>query len=167
MKHSLSSLQTLLAGLLVLATGPLPAQPAAPAQPALEAMAWLSGCWAPQAAKEGGSFEHWSAPAGGTLLGMSRTVRGGKTVGFEFMVLRRNAEGVWVYTAKPSGQAEASFTLVRQGEGELVFENLGHDFPQRIIYRRGEAGQLLARIEGLRAGVLRDLSFPMQKAVCP
>jgi hypothetical protein len=28
-----------------------------------------------------------------------------------------------------------------------VFENLGHDFPQRVIYRKGADGKLTARIE--------------------
>jgi hypothetical protein len=37
---------------------------------------------------------------------------------------------------------------VRAGEGEAVFENLAHDFPKRILYRRLPDGGLLARIEG-------------------
>ena len=31
--------------------------------------------------------------------------------------------------------------------GEAVFENLTHDYPQRVIYRTGRDGKLTARIE--------------------
>jgi hypothetical protein len=37
--------------------------------------------------------------------------------------------------------------MVAAGPTEAVFENPGHDFPQRIIYRR-EGDSLIARIEG-------------------
>jgi hypothetical protein len=34
-------------------------------------------------------------------------------------------------------------------EGQAAtFENLGHDFPKRIIYRKNADGSLTARIEG-------------------
>ena len=45
---------------------------------------WLAGCWS-QDGREAGSVEQWTAPAGGTMLGMSRTVSGGKTVAFEHL----------------------------------------------------------------------------------
>ncbi len=58
----------------------------------LEQLAWLSGCWA-AASGEAGSGEHWLPLAGGTLLGIARTVRHGKTVEHEFLQIRVNAEG--------------------------------------------------------------------------
>ena len=50
-------------------------------------LAWLGGCWKSETA-EPGSGEHWLPLAGGTLLGVSRTVKQGKTVEFEFMQVR-------------------------------------------------------------------------------
>ena len=38
-------------------------------------------------------------------------------------------------------------------EDSVVFENLGHDFPQRIVYRR-DVDRLTARIEGEADGQL-------------
>src|ERR1044072_4949598 len=44
------------------------------------------GGWAAaRAGAEAGSEDHWLAPAGGSLLGVGRTVVGGKTVAYEFM----------------------------------------------------------------------------------
>ena len=137
---------------------------AALAQP-LEQLAWLAGCWNADSG-EPGSSEHWMALAGGTMLGVGRTVRGGRTVEFEFMQIRTDAEGKVVFVARPSGQREASFTLKTHAANEVTFENLAHDFPQRIIYRLHPDDKLAARIEGMRSGVLRGIDFPMRRVSC-
>ena len=66
--------------------------------------------------------EHWLAPAGGSLMGVSRTVAGGKTVEYEFLQIRDLPEGL-TYIAKPSGQAEAQFKIASKTADEIVFEN--------------------------------------------
>jgi hypothetical protein len=51
-----------------------------------------------------------------------------------------------------------------------VFENLEHDFPQRIIYRRNQDGSLTARIEGDRGGRIVGMDFhfqPKAEITCP
>jgi hypothetical protein len=109
--------------------------------------------------------ELWSMPAGGTLVGASRTVADGKTVEYEFLLIREATTGL-EYVARPSGQAEAVFRLVRSSARELVFENPHHDFPTRIIYRGGRNGGLDARIEGSIAGNAKAIDFPYRRASC-
>jgi Domain of unknown function (DUF6265) len=90
-------------------------------------LTWLKGCWT--ANHNGRSItEHWLKPAGGTILGLSRTVMNGKTVEFEFMQIREEASGEIRFIAKPSGQPEAAFKLIKGGPREAIFENLQHDF---------------------------------------
>jgi hypothetical protein len=105
------------------------------------------------------------SPSGTSMLGMSRTVAGGKTVEYEFLQIRQQADGVY-YVAKPSGQPEASFKLVKAGSGEIVFENPAHDFPQRILYKRTN-DSLAARIEGTMGGKARGVDFPYTRVACP
>jgi hypothetical protein len=131
-------------------------------RPTLAQFAWLAGSWS-FTAKGRFVTEQWMPPAGGTMLGMSRTVAGGRTVAHEFIVLREEANGDIVYEAHPSGQAAAEFTLVRWSATEAVFENLAHDFPQRIIYTLADAHTLNAAIEGTRNGELRRVEFPYQR----
>jgi hypothetical protein len=128
-------------------------------------LGWLQGCWAAQGA-EPGSVETWSSPAGGTLFGMSRTVKGGKTTEFEFVHIREVELGVLAYIAQPSGVPPTTFKLLRNTDTEFVFENLGHDFPQRVIYRRDGAQALVARIEGTSKGKLKGIDFPMKRVSC-
>ncbi len=145
--------------------GALLCSAAAVAAESIEALAFLAGCWASERG-EAGSGEQWMAPAGGTMLGMSRTVRGGATVAYEFLQIREIEPGKLAYVARPSGQAEATFTLVRVAPGEAVFENAQHDFPQRIVYRREGEERLLARIEGPQGGEWRGIDFPLRRVAC-
>ena len=127
-------------------------------------LAWLAGCWD---GSGGGReyLEQWMKPSGQTMLGMSRTVMNGKTVAHEFVQIREQ-EGDLFYIAKPSGQAEASFKLIKYNNQEAVFENPQHDFPQRIIYRLEKDGSLAAAIEGMSKGKLKHIDFPMKRAKC-
>lgn len=157
------------AAALLLAMGTVHAQPA-PAEPTealaqLGQLAWLGGCWRSDGA-EAGTVEHWLPPAAGTMLGMSRTVRRGRTVTHEFMQIRPGEDGRLAFIAQPAGQAPTRFPVLRVDAGEVVFENPAHDFPQRVIYRQDAPGHLRARIEGVRNGVARGIDFPMTKAPC-
>ncbi len=158
----------LLAGLLpwAQAQGDGAATPAAPADaPAVERLAWLGGCWARDRA-EPGSGEHWMPLAGGTLLGVSRSVRRGQTVGHEFMQIRRRADGAVVFIAQLPGQPEAAFTLRPGPAAEAVFENPQHDFPQRVIYRPLDGTRMQARIEGRRNGAAAAVDFAFTRIPC-
>lgn len=130
----------------------------------LARIAWLGGCWH-SVNGEPGSGEQWMPLAGGTLLGVGRTVRQGRTIEHEFLQIREK-DGKLVYIALPSGQTMAEFTAIRQDDREVVFENLQHDFPQRIIYRLQGERELHARIEGMRNGVLKGIDFPLARVSC-
>lgn len=132
----------------------------------VDSLSWMAGCWelnVPQ--RQMTIAEHWMKPSGGTLIGMSRTVRGGKTVEFEFIRIVTTDSGL-DYIAKPSSnKEETAFKLVKSSAAEAVFENLAHDFPQRIIYRSQPDG-LFARIEGTQNGKVNGMDIPMKRAKC-
>ena len=131
----------------------------------LEDLAWLKGCWESDG-KNRQTTEHWLKPAGQTMLGLSRTVADGKTVEFEFMQIQQEESGDIYFIAKPSGQKETRFKLIKASEREAVFENPGHDFPQRVIYRSENEGVLLGRIEGIQNGSEKTVDFPMKRISC-
>lgn len=141
----------------------LGAQPS-PQAAGADSLAWLSGCW--QFERAGRRVrEQWMPPDGGALLGMSRTVKDGALLEFEFVRIE-SRDGRLHYVAKPSGQEEAAFALARSGPDEVLFENPQHDFPQRIGYRRQSKDSLLAWVEGSRDGRDRRLEFPYQRVAC-
>ena len=110
---------------------------------------WMAGSWrldTPEARVE----EHWTAPGGGMMLGMSRTVSAKGKTSFEFLRIAE-VEGKLAYLAMPQGRPATSFPLKSAGASRLVFENPAHDFPQRILYWR-DGAKLCARIEGTLHG---------------
>jgi len=98
-------------------------------------------------------------------MGVSRTVAGGKTVEFEFLQIHETPKGL-AYTARPSGQPEATFLLASRTADEVVFENAAHDFPQRIRYQKTGPDKLQARIEGTMNGKSRGVDFLYTRASC-
>jgi hypothetical protein len=132
----------------------------------LERVKWLAGCWR---AKSPRSIvdEHWMAPLGGTMVEMSRTVRGDSLADYELVVLRARG-GRLEYTAHPSNQPMATFTesRVASAAGSIVFENPQHDFPQRVGYQLRGADSLVAWIDGTVGGKTRRVEFPYAKVDC-
>jgi hypothetical protein len=112
----------------------------------VQALGWLAGAWVQQDDKRT-VHEVWFAPVDGVMAGLSQTLRPGRKPSIEFMTITAEPDGA-TFTAHPADQDPTPFVLKPGlGRDEAVFENLDHDFPQRIIYRRcGE--DLCARIEG-------------------
>ena len=111
----------------------------------VESLGWMSGTW--RAERDGRIIEEtWSGVHGGVLLGMHKAIRKDGTVWFEFLRIAK-VDGTPAYIAQPGGGQPTIFLLKEHGEHRVLFENLEHDFPQRIIYRR-EGNELCARVEG-------------------
>jgi hypothetical protein len=142
----------------LLAAAGSPASPADPPAPAagLASLAWMVGGWG---RSEGGEWneEHWLAARGGTMLGLHRDVKGGKTTGFEFLRIEARPEGL-VYLASPGGKPATPFRAVEVSGERVVFENKEHDFPQRVLYWRAP-GALHARIEGTVGGKTESMEW--------
>ncbi|NQE63104.1 DUF6265 family protein [Caulobacter sp. RHG1] len=129
----------------------------------VDKLAFLAGCWTltrPSGAK---IEEQWLAPAAGTMLGMSRTVRDGKLREYEFMRIVPGDDGKPRFVAIPSGQAESAFPVKEIAENAVTFEAPEHDFPQRILYRLLDKDTLVARIEGSVNGQARSADFPYRR----
>ena len=133
-------------------------QPASP--PGLD---WLVGHWC---GDRKGDFieEHWLDARGDVMLGVSRTVRGGKTRNFEFMRVEM-ADGVVTFIAQPQGEPPVPFKRTAGGADWARFENPAHDFPTRVEYRRTATG-LHAEIAGPGEGG-RERVIPFDYLPCP
>jgi hypothetical protein len=134
-----------LLGVLILELASASAQQPPPAARATIAdVAWLAGAWVlerPAISVE----ERWTRPAGGAMLGLSRTVKGDRMVAFEYLrVIER--DGGLVYVAQPNGRPPTEFVLTDLSGESATFENPAHDFPKVIRYTLRADGTLEARI---------------------
>lgn len=123
------------------------AQTPEPASTDIDRLSWMTGSWVME---HGGARveEHWTPPRAGTMMGVGRTIKGDKTVFFEFLRIEATPDGI-VYLASPRGRDPATpFKMIELTDGKVVFENPEHDFPNRITYWRESADTMGAKIEG-------------------
>ena len=129
--------------------------------PTLTDIAWIAGDWQTAPGGKRQIEEHWTAVAGGSMMGMSRTVAGDKTVEFEYLRIEQRADGIY-YVSHPKARCPGTdFKLSRASATEAVFENPQHDFPKRIIYRKGGDDSLTASIDGGEG--TKATSFPFKR----
>jgi hypothetical protein len=123
-------------------------------------ISWIAGDWQTASGGRRQIEEHWTAVAGGSMMGVSRTVAGDKTVEFEYLRIEQRADGIY-YVAHPKARCPGTdFKLTRASATEAVFENPQHDFPKRIIYRKTDDG-LTASIDAGEGS--KAMSFVFKK----
>lgn len=91
-------------------------------------------------------FEFWEIVSDTELFGSSYILENGEKYISENMYLKKFADQ-WAYVAIPEDQTMTLFVLVDYSSKKFVFENLEHDFPQRIIYEFHKDGKMTAAIE--------------------
>jgi hypothetical protein len=118
----------------------------------VDRLSWMAGSWI--AEKDGATVrETWLPPLGGVMAGAGQTNRPGRKPFVEHMKITADPAGA-TFTAVLPGQPPTPFVLKPGPDGEAVFENLAHDYPQRVIYRRCGV-DLCAAVEGAVKGALR------------
>lgn len=128
--------------------------------PTMSDLSWIAGDWQTAPGGRRQIEEHWTAVAGGSMMGISRTIAGDKTVEFEYLRIEQRADGIY-YVAHPKARCPGTdFKLTRASANEAVFENPQHDFPKRIIYRKTDDG-LTASIDAGEGS--KAISFVFKK----
>lgn len=120
---------------------------------------FLAGTWQVENKEE---YEAWTSIDGSTLHGEGYKIRGGQKTVTEYLSIK-TLDGKTVYTATVPGQNNGQpvdFVLNTEVTGKYSFENLAHDFPQKIQYTpMGDAAVL---VEVLGSGG-RGFSYMMAK----
>ncbi len=159
--HSIARGVAVGGALLVLSWAEGSAQESAAAPPA---PAWLAGCWALRSGDRVVE-ETWMPERGGVMLGMSRTVVGGRAKEHEFVLLRANGSSL-EYRVGSGAQPEVVFVAAKPSATEVVFENPRHDFPKRIAYRSVAPDSLEAWIDGGAAGKEGKITYSYHRVDC-
>ena len=130
-----------------------------PNNPGVSDLSWMAGDWQTDSGGRMTSDEHWARPAGGVMIGMSRTVAGDKLISFESLRIEQRGDAIFYVAMVNGGCPATSFKLTRAKGQEAVFENPAHDFPKRIIYRKKSATEMTASIDGGEGTKSVDFKF--------
>lgn len=125
----------------------------------IDKLGWMTGTWT-QSLDGEVVQESWLGPRAKTMAAVNLTT-GARRNSFELLRIVEGNDGL-ALLASPGGRAPVAFKLKEMGDRRVVFENLGHDFPHRVLYWM-EDGLLRARIEGEVAGRARGIEWKFTK----
>ncbi|WP_293916139.1 MULTISPECIES: DUF6265 family protein [unclassified Sphingobacterium] len=119
---------------------------------------FLKGTWKVDNAEV---YEHWDQLNDNTLKGFSYKMKDGQMNVTEYLELTQIKDNL-MYTATVVNQnlgKPVSFTMKKK-DGELIFENLKHDFPKQITYKKLSDMEVEVRISDLKQ---KESAFKMHK----
>jgi hypothetical protein len=119
----------------------------------IKTASWLLGKWESKSA-DGTLSEIWTQSNDSTFLGASYFIKQKDTIHHETIILQQKGETL-IYSATVRGQnvnKAISFSQATSLENQLVFENLKHDYPQKITYQNAPNNRMIAIISGLLEG---------------
>jgi hypothetical protein len=112
----------------------------------INSLKWMLGKWQ-SSTEEGILYEEWKKVNDSTYSGHAYAITPeGDTTFSETAEITKN-NGAITYSVTVNEESTTDFALVDNQE-RAVFENVDHDFPQRIIYQKLAKDSLFARIEG-------------------
>lgn len=116
---------------------------------------------------ENSIFEEWEKVSDSLCIGMSYLVNDGDTIVLETLQLKyENGKLCYAPTVQTQNEGREILFPLKEfaaDEKKFVFENLAHDFPQRIIYHFVDDKTLNARIEGMEDGRMENSDFNYKK----
>ncbi|MBV8327208.1 DUF6265 family protein [Chryseobacterium sp.] len=148
---------TLIWALLTVSSTPKPNE--------LKKMEWLLGTWETKTPK-GSLYETWIRKNTTEFQAKSYYLKNKDTILLESVRLLEKEKKL-CYIVKVSGQNNelpVSFISDENPDpSHLVFENLQHDFPQVISYKKLSPNALIAEISAMKNGQMKKRTFPMQR----
>jgi hypothetical protein len=129
----------------------------------IDQFSFMTGRWSEQQGSTDVD-EQWSKPANGSMIGMYREMKGGKTVFYELLVLSQEGDGVVLrlkhFDANLIGREEKDQSVVLDATvsgHEATFTSRDKAKPIQLVYRRSSKTQLDAALIRERDGkTLRD-----------
>lgn len=127
-------------------------------------ISWLIGTWEGIDDNELLFVEVWTKGEGTWMNGKGATITPDGDTLFKETLKIELVEGTPYYVATvPENPGPVLFKLVESSETHCVFENLDHDFPQRIEYKLETNSTLFVKLEGVENGTPKTESLSFEK----
>ena len=130
----------------------------------LEKVIWLLGNWE-QILSNGTVTESWKQVNDSIYRGTTFFIKNNDTIHKENIVLTQKKETL-LYTTTVDGQNNdqpVAFNLTSAVQNTFSFENLNHDYPQKIVYKKISDTHFLITISGKQLGKYSQEKYSMKK----
>lgn len=120
--------------------------------------AFLNGTWK---VENKAQFEHWDLLNETNLKGISYKIKDNKMILTEYLDLKeQNQEIIYTATVINQNQGKSIHFIMNPKDSDYSFENVSHDFPKKIIYRKISATEIVVEITD---GKKKRFSYKMHK----
>ena len=138
-----------------------PAGGPAPAKAALEELAWITGAWTGTLGDRT-IEQHWSAPLGGSMLAMYRSIRAGRATLYELLAIEQDPDAIVLrikhfapgagLVSQEAKDQSVDHRLVSLEGRTAVFEGVAAGNPARVTFSSPDPGSLTISVEREREG---------------
>lgn len=125
---------------------------------------WIIGSWE-QKTDKGILTESWQRQNDSVFVGSCYFINESDTLHRETILLEQRADSI-AYSANVKGQNNdkaVPFRLTTANTNSLVFENLTHDYPQKIVYQKNKSNGLVVTISGILQGKKSEEKYSFTK----
>ena len=130
----------------------------------IEQLKWLLGTWEGVDDNELTFVEVWEQGTGNSMNGKGATITPDGDTLFRETLKIELVEGTPYYVATvPENPGPVLFKMVEGDETHCIFENLEHDFPQRISYTMETKSTMSVKLEGIENGLPRMETLNFEK----
>ncbi len=127
----------------------------------IDSLKFMQGSWAAERGT-GVSEETWMPPAGKSMLGVSRTIREGRTSFTEFLLIEEKEGKIKLSICQKLGGPAITLNVGKLTETEVVFEPVDDPNKATITYRLVDKN-LHATVAGVREGSPYTLEFVFKR----
>ena len=130
----------------------------------IDQLEWIAGNWK-GIAQGNNVYESWTRTNDSTWTGTSRFEKEGKLLFSEKMTItkRKDILSFTSVSVEQNNGNAVQFIAHTFDPESVIFENLAHDYPQQIVYKKISTDSLLVYIDGTMNGQSNRIDFPMKK----
>jgi len=119
---------------------------------------FLQGTWKVEAEE---LYEHWDKPNTQHLKGFSYSIKDGQLAVSEYLdITQKGKDIIYMATVLNQNQGKGIEFLLTSSDSVFIFENLNHDFPQKISYRKLADSAIFVQVSGENR---KGFSYQMKK----
>jgi hypothetical protein len=149
--------------------------PPVPFRATIDDLAWLAGSWYGHIGDDP-IDEHWSAPAGGVMIGMFRWLKQGRLYMYEFLAIEPDGDGGLVLRLKHFHEGLVAwegkslvraFPLVELGNRQATFRRGGAFRTNQFVYRQPVENKMIVVEEVRKGSDLATSEFNYTRGAAP
>jgi hypothetical protein len=157
---------------MVTAANALAQTATAPAKATIDQLSWVAGAWTGTLGDRTVE-QHWSAPLGGSIIAMYRSVQNNKATLYELLAIEQEGEGLALrikhfapgpgLVGQEAKDESANHTLIKLEDRLAVFEGGTPASPVHVTFRSPDSSTLNITVERTRNGAPVSTEFKYKR----